>query len=668
MGLGVDAVAATGDEARVAGTPRPALGRQPALDGLRGVAIAAVVAFHLEHLQGGFLGVDLFFVLSGFLITSLLLVEFEGRQAVDLGRFWSRRARRLLPALFLLLGVLALLMAGKVLGQRPGFRGDALATLGYAANWHAMARDIGYWDLFAQPSPLDHMWSLAIEEQFYLLWPPLVLGMLVLARRRTGRGRGHLVAGVAVAGAAASLAVLALTWSATDTSRAYYGTDARVGPTLLGAALAALVTVDRRRSARRGTGRWAPAAGTAALAFLLWSFAVMRGTAPAYYRGGLAAFALAAVVVVAVVVRGRAGPLGAVLGFAPLRGLGIISYGVYLWHWPVIVYATPGRTGLDGWAVDAVCVALTLALAIASFLLIERPIRRGALRGALRGGIQGARPQLALGGAVAAVAALVVLATAGAPASSDAGVVAGPARDASDFPSQSVPVAVALPARVPRILLVGDSGPIFLGPALTAEAERDGVVVGYDSQVGCTPLVPEGRTRYGEQVIDMPICHDIRRETWAGLVDQFDPDVVIYYLAAITELRQARMGGEWVGDCDAVYDEYLRHALTQDADVLGARGATVVFTTTPRSVIAAMSDEGATALACRNATYRRVVLHRPHTALLDLEAEVQRGVDAAEGDMFRDTIHLSDYGAAWVARWLVPAGLAVADPQHLAGA
>jgi len=668
MGLGVDAVAATGDEARVGGTPRPALARQPALDGLRGVAVAAVVAFHLEHLKGGFLGVDLFFVLSGFLITSLLLVEFEGGQAVDLGRFWSRRARRLLPALFLLLGVLALLMAGKVLGQRPGFRGDALATLGYAANWHAMARDIGYWDLFAQPSPLDHMWSLAIEEQFYLLWPPLVLGLLVLARRRAGRGRGHLVAGVAVAGAAASFAVLALTWSATDTSRAYYGTDARVGPTLLGAALAALVTVDRRRSARRRTGWWAPAAGTAALAFLLWSFAVVRGTAPAYYRGGLAAFALAAVVVVAVVVRGRAGPLGAVLGFAPLRGLGIISYGVYLWHWPVIVYATPERTGLDGWALDAACVAMTLALAIASFLLIERPIRRGALRSALRGGIQGARPQLALGGAVAAVAALVVLATAGAPASSDAGVVAGPARDASDFPSQSVPVAVAVPARVPRILLVGDSGPIFLGPALTAEAERDGAVVGYDSQVGCTPLVPEGRTRYGERVIHMPICHDTRRETWAGLVDQFDPDVVIYYLAAITELRQARMGGEWVGDCDAVYDEYLRDALTQDADVLGARGATVVFTTTPRSVIAAMSDEGATALACRNATYQSVVLHRPHTALLDLEAEVQRGVDAAEGDMFRDTIHLSDYGAAWVARWLVPAGMALADPQRLTGA
>src|SRR5262245_38679791 len=136
MVLGAVAVEATGDEARAAETPRPVMQRQPALDGLRGVAVAAVVAFHLEHLQGGFLGVDLFFVLSGFLITSLLLVEFDGRSAIDLGRFWSRRARRLLPALFLLLGGLAFLMAVKRLGQGPGFRGDALSTLGYVANWH----------------------------------------------------------------------------------------------------------------------------------------------------------------------------------------------------------------------------------------------------------------------------------------------------------------------------------------------------------------------------------------------------------------------------------------------------------------------------------------------------------------------------------------------------
>jgi peptidoglycan/LPS O-acetylase OafA/YrhL len=661
----------------VADTPRPVLDRQPALDGLRGLAVAAVVAFHLEHLRGGFLGVDLFFVLSGFLITSLLLVEFDGRSAIDLGRFWSRRARRLLPALFLLLSGVALLMAVRALGRSPGFRGDALSTLGYVANWHAMARDIGYWDMFAQPSPLDHMWSLAIEEQFYLLWPPLVLGLLMLARRRAGRGR-RLVGSVAVAGAVASFAVLALTWTAADTSRAYYGTDARVGPTLLGAALAALVAADRRRLAvptdetirEGGTGRprrtggwWAPAAGMAALAFLGWSFATVRGTEPAYYRGGLAAFALAAVVVVAVVARGRAGPLGAVLGFAPLRWLGIISYGVYLWHWPVIVYATPERTGLDGWVLDAACVAVTLALAIASFVLVERPIRRGALRS----GIRGVPAPVALGGAIAAVAVLVVVATVRVPTSSDVTVVAGPARDAADYPAQSVPESVprSVPSRNPRILLVGDSGPIFLGPALTAEAQRDGAEAAYDSQFGCTPMVPEGKIRFGEKIVDLPICHDARRHTWAGLVDRFDPDVVVYYLAAITGLGHVRMGGAWVGDCDPAYDAYLRVTLTQDADVLGARGATVVFTTTPPSAISTLSEEGRTALDCRDATYRAVAAHRPHTELLDLRTEVQRGVDAAEANMWRDPIHLSDYGAAWVSRWMVPACVALVDPQRL---
>jgi peptidoglycan/LPS O-acetylase OafA/YrhL len=662
MVLGVASDEVLEDEETAVVPPRPALVREPALDGLRGVAVAAVVAFHLEHLRGGFLGVDLFFVLSGFLITSLLLVEFEGRRAIDLGRFWSRRARRLLPALFLLLGGVALLIAVVApSGQQPGFRGDALSTLFYAANWHAMARDIGYWDLFTQPSPLDHMWSLAIEEQFYLLWPPLVLGLLWLARRRDVRGR-RVVGTVAVLGAAASFCVLALTWTATDTSRAYYGTDARVGPTLLGAALAALVTFGATRDAspRRGARWWAPVAGTVALAYLVWSFAVVQGTAPGYYRGGLATFALASVVVIAVVVGGRAGPLGAVLSFAPLRWLGIISYGVYLWHWPVIVYATAERTGLDGWALDAACVAVTLALAVASFVLIERPIRRGALRG----GIRGLRAPLALGGAMAAICALVLVATAGARNRADVTVVAGPAADADDYPMRVVPESV--PARAPRILLVGDSGPVFLGPALVTEAQAEGAVAAYDSQFGCTPLVPEGKTRYGEKVIDMPICHDGRREAWAKIVHDFDPDVVVYYLAALTGLGQVRMGDQWVGDCDPDYDAYLRRALTDDADVLGGRGATVVFTTTPLSVVAAMTDLGHTALGCRNATYQAVAAHRPNTGVLDLETEVQRGVEAGQGNMFRDAVHLSDYGAARVSHWMVPASLGLVEQEHLA--
>jgi peptidoglycan/LPS O-acetylase OafA/YrhL len=156
---------------------------EPALDGQRGLAIAAVVAFHLGHLGGGFLGVDLFFVLSGYLITSLLVLEHRRRERIDLPHFWSRRVRRLLPALFvLLIGVAVLLVLLATEGERARARADALTTLGYLNNWYRAFSDLGYWDMFGNPSPLDHMWSLAIEEQFYVLWPLVVT--LVLARRR----------------------------------------------------------------------------------------------------------------------------------------------------------------------------------------------------------------------------------------------------------------------------------------------------------------------------------------------------------------------------------------------------------------------------------------------------------------------------------------------------
>ena len=299
------------------------------------MAVAAVVAFHLEHLPGRVPGRRPVLRAVGVPDHVAAAGRVRGSARIDLGRFWSRRARRLLPALFLLLGGLALLFAIKSLSQSPGFRGDALSTLGYVANWHAMARDIGYWDLFAQPSPLDHMWSLAIEEQFYLCGRPSCSPWCWPA------------APVAAAGwSSAWPSPARLRRSPSWRSRGPPPTPAgpttgpmpRVGPTLLGAALVALLASGRRRSATapdaavpeariggppRPTGSWwPPVAGVAALMLLLWSFVEVRGTEPAYYRGGLAAFALAAVVVVAVVVRGRAGPLGAVLGFRRCAGSG----------------------------------------------------------------------------------------------------------------------------------------------------------------------------------------------------------------------------------------------------------------------------------------------------------------------------------------------------------
>ncbi|HEY8544074.1 MAG TPA: acyltransferase, partial [Acidimicrobiales bacterium] len=366
--------------------------RELGLDGLRGLAVAAVVVFHLDRLQGGFLGVDLFFVLSGYLITSLLLREVGATGSIGLGGFWSRRARRLLPALALvLLGIAVLLLAFTPQGVRAGFRGEALATIGYVANWQRVVDDVGYWDMFDQPSPFDHMWSLAIEEQFYVAWPLVVLGLAVLVRRlgrrrsSTGVDAGHagrlgrVVAVVGVVGAALSLAGMAVAYDPIDTNWAYFSTPTRLGPTLLGAALAGVV-VDRPR--RPGPPGWVwELAAVAGLAVMTWLVVDTDGLRPRYYQGGLLAFALAAVVVVRAVTGGPPGLVARALAVPPLRALGVISYGVYLWHWPVIVYVTADRARIDGVALDLLRVALTLAAATVSYVVVEQPIRRGVVRG-----------------------------------------------------------------------------------------------------------------------------------------------------------------------------------------------------------------------------------------------------------------------------------------------
>jgi peptidoglycan/LPS O-acetylase OafA/YrhL len=165
-----------------------------ALDGLRGVAVAGVLLFHAGHLAGGYLGVDLFFVLSGYLITSLLLAERQATGTVALKAFWGRRARRLLPALALML--LAVALYARLIAQPSDLhqiRMDALATIAYVANWRDVLTHFSYWSLFTAPSPLQHTWSLAIEEQFYIVWPLVVLAVATAARRRGGRSVERLV-------------------------------------------------------------------------------------------------------------------------------------------------------------------------------------------------------------------------------------------------------------------------------------------------------------------------------------------------------------------------------------------------------------------------------------------------------------------------------------------
>ena len=232
-----------------AGSARPAFPHQPALDGLRAVAVLAVIAYHLGYgwARGGYLGVDTFFVLSGYLITSLLVVEFNGARRIDLRAFWARRARRLLPALLLVLGAVTV-WAALVLrpDQLGSLRGDGLATLFYGANWRFVASGQSYFDVFSAASPLRHAWSLAIEEQFYLVWPLIAFACLRLAR-----GRTRLLGAFCIAGAAGSIVLMASLYDPADPSRAYYGTDTRAHALLIGALLA-VVLHRRRRAAGAG--------------------------------------------------------------------------------------------------------------------------------------------------------------------------------------------------------------------------------------------------------------------------------------------------------------------------------------------------------------------------------------------------------------------------------
>lgn len=363
--------------------PRP--GHIPGLDGLRAIAIVAVLVYHFlpAALPGGYLGVDVFFVVSGFLITTLLLRELAQHGRIDLPGFWKRRARRLLPALVVV--VLVSVTAARMVGGDllVGIGRQTLGALTFSTNWLEIAAGASY---FHSTSPVlfINFWSLAVEEQFYLLWPLTLV--VALAVTRTTRQRLYAVGGV---GLASTVAMAVMHTPGADATRVYYGTDTHLMGLMAGAALA-LAWADPTHRAGLRTRVWRRWRWAAVLGSLLVLGSLMRWmgeSSPLTFRGGILLASLATVVLVAALLESPSLWRG-VMQLGVLRWLGERSYGIYLWHWPVVVLAgalVPYAVGTTrGWMVLGSALAVTLLLSELSLRIVERPVRRHGLRASVR--------------------------------------------------------------------------------------------------------------------------------------------------------------------------------------------------------------------------------------------------------------------------------------------
>ena len=425
--------------------PRPISSRQrylPGLDGLRAIAVLAVIAYHEQFgwAQGGLLGVGVFFTLSGFLITSLLLDQWSADGAMRLRVFWLHRARRLLPALFVMLAVVTAWVTAADRARLGGLRSAVAAASGYFSNWYLIAKNQSYFARFAPPAPMDHLWSLAVEEQFYLLWPLLLLAGLLWARKRGAAGARRLLMPTLVLAAVSFVVMDLLYQPGMDPTRVYEGTDTRAFGLLIGAALAMAwpgttgsVALSRRtKMAADGAGL----VGLAVIGLMVWR---VGEYSPFAYRGGLVLLSVATTAVVASVTY-SGGAVAVMIGCRPLRWIGVRSYGIYLWHFPVIVLTTPLNAG-PNWLRAFLQTGAAVLLAALSWKYIEEPVRHGAIgrlwarsrsarasREAARpaGPIGAGAPRWVTASAASAAAGVVVLAGAGL-----SGLVHGPEQGAA---------------------------------------------------------------------------------------------------------------------------------------------------------------------------------------------------------------------------------------------
>lgn len=546
---------------------RAKLPHQPALDGLRGVAVAGVIAFHLGYLQGGFLGVDLFFTLSGYLITRLLLLERESTGRIDLPAFWKRRAWRLLPAAFLVLSAGAVYAATVARpDELSGIRDSGLAALVYVANWQTIATGDGYWAIFTTPSPFDHLWSLAIEEQFYVIWPLVAIALLGrnIASRRLLYGTGALAV-------VSSIALMV-----DDPIRAYLSTVTRASSILIGAVIGITMHRQSRWIYRLTHARLRRLFVAISIGFVAWSWFTVDGSSDlAFFKGGFLLHALAVAFLIAALTSLPQGQLARLFSFAPFRQLGVVSYGAYLWHWPIIVVFNAERTGLSGLGLLALRLGLTTAVTIASYRLVESPARR---RWAKQYRAHIVFPVLGLSIACALVLTTVVPERNVIIGATPRSPITFPERTDETAADTSTTVSAAITPTTTTPLVVTDPPALPLLRTPTIDNPLRVLLVGdsylYDAQVGIAAaldaadvfdVAPEARLGFA-------LVDDGSLDQLSDLVDQFEPELVVTMWARFDAAHLDEQGNS--PDARDEYAGLLDDALGR----LTSGGATVAVT------------------------------------------------------------------------------------------
>ena len=644
-----------------------------------------MVVYHLwpDALPGGFIGVDVFFVLSGFLLTSLLVREVDASGTIRLGRFFVRRTRRLLPAMLLLLTSLAIyaaVWANTVELER--LRRHGLASLLYVANWLFVSDGTTYTDVVTGASPLRHVWSLSIEEQFYvILAGAIALAAALTATRRTTRR--CVIVGSVVLGAASALWMIIASINGSSVDRLYFGTDTRAQALLIGAALGAILRgVPVARSRRTST------AALLSVAVLVVVSATATENATWMYRGG---FTLAALAAGVVIVAGPATPwIRQALEWRPLRLLGIISYGVYLWHWPVLVILDEARLGLRGSPHRIIVLVVTLIVATLSYRLLERPIRQGAI-----GDRFGPR-STAIGPAfTAAVAAALIIATVGPAtlgAEDDEPTVKIGATIAFEDPrptfalpdttETTLPTTInqtTVPSRLPgptRVAVVGDSvmhtmiggrllSDLQFEPWTVADTvfDTDRIEIRNVARPACSFLPGDVAFEQFdgsyESVSLLQFCGDWRSDLRSAIELSTDPaDVVMVLLTNDLEDRRVDESILTLGSADhtSLLIDFVDEVRAQTAAV---DAALVLLVPAPRLKIGTTD-----AMWDREATVRTVFESYASThagvSIIDAGRVLCPAGDCAEplgnfDPTWRyDGLHFNRSGAIWMANWLTP--------------